>query len=97
LQPAAVEWVVWIHSIIKNKANLKNHKIDVSPFKTSKYEISPAGSGKNQTQYKANLEPINAHSKPNKPNSKPILHPCPIYRSTIYSGLKNNNNKEKNI
>ncbi len=26
-------------------------------------------------------------TKPNKPNTNPILHPCPIYLSTIYSAL----------
>ena len=42
----------------KNKPNSKNIKIGVSPFKTGKCEILPAWRGKNQTQFKANSNPI---------------------------------------
>ena len=46
LQPAAVEWVVWIHSIIKNKPNFRRFSPENEDF-TQK-----------QTQFKANSNPI---------------------------------------
>ena len=48
----------------ENKPNLVNSEIGVSPFETSKYEISPACRGEKQTQFKANSNPIKANFGP---------------------------------
>jgi hypothetical protein len=48
---------------IQNKPNLSEDKIDVSPFKTSKYKTLPAGSGKKQTQFKPDTNPITERPK----------------------------------
>jgi hypothetical protein len=45
-------------AFIQNKPNLKNIKIGVSPFETSKCEILSAWRGENQTQSKPNSNPI---------------------------------------
>jgi len=42
----------------RNKPNFKNIKIVVSSFKTSKYEILPAGSGEKTNPIKPNTKPI---------------------------------------
>jgi len=42
---------------MQNKPNLKNIKITVSSFKTSKYEILPAWRGKKTNPIKANSNP----------------------------------------
>ncbi len=48
----------------ENKPNLKSIKIGVSPFETSRYEISPARRGKKQTQFKPNPSKAkNEHKK----------------------------------
>jgi len=59
---------------MQNKPNLKNIKIGVSPFETSKYEILPAWRGEKtnpiQTQFKANSKPIQSQFKPNRRKAK---------------------------
>jgi hypothetical protein len=49
-------------TFLNNIPNLKNIKIGVSPFKTSKCEILTAWRSKKQSQFKANSNPI--HQKP---------------------------------
>jgi len=75
LQPDVIERVIWIRSIMQNKANLGNDKMNTNLDMTSIYKILSTGSGQKtkpiQTQFKANL----SQNKPNltqfKANSKP--------------------------
>jgi len=75
----------------KNKPNVKNVEISVSSFETSKYEILTAWRSENQTQFKANTNPIPERPKMN----------ANIYNTIIYSNKaafrrkKTNPNKPK--
>jgi hypothetical protein len=74
LQPAAVEWVVWIHSIIKNKPNFPHFSTENKDFTKKQTQFKA-----NQTQNKANSKPILAPNrwwqtqfKPKQIQYKPI-------------------------
>ena len=62
---------------MQNKPNLGNDKMNINSFITSKYDNLFADSGQKtkpiQTQFNPKQSQFNPISKPNKPNSNPIL------------------------
>ena len=86
LQPAAVEWGVWIHSTnkfvrnfqqkIQNKPKVKYAIIILNSFTISKYEKVDIWPNEKtnpiQTQFKANSNPIKANNESKIRGAKPI-------------------------
>ena len=64
------------HSILTNKPNFENDKMNITLDMTSKYENLPAGSGQKtkpiQTQFNPKQTQFKANKAKNKPNSNPI-------------------------
>ena len=64
------------HSILTNKPNFRNDKMNINLDMTSNYKILSAGSGQKTKPIQTQLKPIQTQFKPNltqnKPNSKPI-------------------------
>ena len=60
-----------IHSILTNKPNFRNDKMNITLDMTSKYEISPAGSGQKTKPKQTQLKPIQTQFNPIQTQLKP--------------------------
>jgi hypothetical protein len=57
---------------MQNKANLRNDKMNINPFATSKYEILSAGSSQKTKPIQTQLKPKQTQLNPIQTQFKPI-------------------------